>query len=89
MSTATLTALTTIHEEQEQRDREPSSWLKLKTEANPFAHLSPRLARIKTCEEYVREEMASEAAMWAYLRSSGGLRRDLVAESGFYSLRKN
>jgi len=54
---------------------------KLKMHMKYFQTIIP-LNRKKTCEDFVREEMASEAAMWAQLRAHGGLRRELVLDSG-------
>ncbi|RDI87173.1 putative clathrin heavy chain [Venturia inaequalis] len=86
MATATSTSLMTIPEEQEQWETLQRG--KNKTESKPLGHPPRRLASNKICKAYVRDEMESEAAMWAYIRSSGGLRRELVVEPRFFFHRK-
>lgn len=55
----------------------------IKTQFRTLKRDCPRpLQRKKTCEDFSREEVASEAAMWAYIRSHGGRHRIWVVEPG-------
>lgn len=75
---------------EEQGRRETSPWEEIRAAMKPFKHILPRFLerKQKTCEEYARDEVASETVMWAYIRSSGGLRRGLLVEPGVCYYRK-
>jgi hypothetical protein len=57
----------------------------LHMEIKPCKHmfvLTP-LERRKICEEFVKEEIASKAALWAYIRSHHGKSREPTLRSRF------
>lgn len=63
MSRATSNSLMTMTEEQGRRGTSP--WEEIRMAMKPFKHILPRFLERKqeTCEEYARDEVASEALM--------------------------
>jgi hypothetical protein len=80
MSKTTSKILPTIPERTTYFD--PVPWEKLKMHIKRFQTIN-QLNRKRRREDFAREEMASEATMWDYIRTHDGLRRELILDLGF------
>jgi hypothetical protein len=80
MSKTTSKFLPTIPERTTYFD--PVPWEKLRMHMTCFQTIN-QLDRKRTCEDFAREEMAGEAAVWAYIRTHHGLKKELTLDPRF------